>query len=241
VPDDGSGIEGRRPRIVKAAPVRRAELIDVAQRLFLQKGYERTTINDVIEATGLSKGAFYHHFRAKEDLLEAIVQRFTRQALAGVEALDPSLDALSRLNTLLAMSREWKAEHVDELKALLNNLLAPENVLLFHRIANAGFAVITPRLAEIIEDGNRQGVFDAPDPPTTAEVLMHLAEGRRAPVILAMNLAESGRLDEATVLIMRRVRAEEAVMDRLLGVAPGSVRLVASEQEIVEVIRAWIA
>src|SRR6516165_5547197 len=94
-------------RVVKAPAVRRAELIDCAQRLFLEKGYERTTINDVIAATGLSKGAFYHHFRAKEDLLEAIAARFAQQALAYATAVraNPSLNALEQLNALMAMSR----------------------------------------------------------------------------------------------------------------------------------------
>ena len=59
-------------RVVKAPAVRREELIDCAQRLFLAQGYEKTTINEVIAATGLSKGAFYHHFRSKEDLLAAV-------------------------------------------------------------------------------------------------------------------------------------------------------------------------
>src|SRR5215469_14412274 len=99
----------RRVRVVKAAAVRRAELVDVAQRLFLEKGYERTTINDVIAATQLSKGAFYHHFRAKEELLEAIAERFAQQALSVATAVQAaSLTALQRLNLLLAVSREWK-------------------------------------------------------------------------------------------------------------------------------------
>src|SRR5215475_13339333 len=92
-----------RPRIVKAPAVRRAEFIDCAQRLFLGKGYERTTINDVIAAAGVSKGAFYHHFRAKEDLLEAIAARFAEQSLAYATEVqsDASLNALQRLNKLL--------------------------------------------------------------------------------------------------------------------------------------------
>jgi AcrR family transcriptional regulator len=89
-------------RVLKAPAVRRAELINCAQGLFLTRGYERTTINDVIAATGLSKGAFYHHFRSKEDLLEAIAARFARESLSFIEALqaDDSLDALRRLNRL---------------------------------------------------------------------------------------------------------------------------------------------
>src|SRR5215472_12014859 len=117
--------EVRRVRVVKAAPVRRAELIDVAQRLFLEKGYERTTINDVIAATQLSKGAFYHHFRAKEDLLAAIAERFAGQALAAAEAVkaERSLTALQRMNLLLAVSREWKAENLPRLRAMFTVLL----------------------------------------------------------------------------------------------------------------------
>ena len=87
---------GRKVRVLKAPAVRRAELLDCAQRLFLTRGYEQTTVNDVIAATGLSKGAFYHHFRAKEDLLEAIAGRFAHDALGFIQALqsDAGLDAL---------------------------------------------------------------------------------------------------------------------------------------------------
>ena len=67
--------------------MRRLELVDLAQRLFLERGYERTTVNDVIDAAGVSKGAFYHHFRAKEELLEAIAERFARQSLKAMGAV----------------------------------------------------------------------------------------------------------------------------------------------------------
>src|SRR5580704_16287249 len=110
----------RKVRVLKAPAVRRAELLDCAQRLFLTRGYEQTTVNDVIAATGLSKGAFYHHFRSKEDLLEAIAGRFARQSLAFVDAVqaDPSRNAVQRLNFMLAVGREWKLEHLSELRAM---------------------------------------------------------------------------------------------------------------------------
>src|SRR3954469_10082171 len=106
----GQEVRGQKVRVLKAPAVRRAELLDCAQGLFLAQGYERTTINDVISATGLSKGAFYHHFRAKEDLLEAIAERFAKESLTFTQELraDQGLDALQRLNGLLALGRDWK-------------------------------------------------------------------------------------------------------------------------------------
>ncbi|MGN6101053.1 MAG: TetR/AcrR family transcriptional regulator, partial [Devosia sp.] len=59
-------------RIVKSAGLRRQELLDIALKLFATRGYDETSVNDVIEAAGLSKGAFYHHFSSKEDLMKAL-------------------------------------------------------------------------------------------------------------------------------------------------------------------------
>ncbi|RYE74646.1 MAG: TetR/AcrR family transcriptional regulator [Hyphomicrobiales bacterium] len=82
------------PRIVKSADDRRNEILDGAQALFFERGYERTTVNDVIARVGISKGGFYHHFAAKEDLLEGITARLAQDAVARVHDIldDPALD-----------------------------------------------------------------------------------------------------------------------------------------------------
>lgn len=230
-----------RRRVVKAAEVRRAELIDCAQALFLAKGYERTTINEVIAATGLSKGAFYHHFRAKEDLLEAIVERFGRQATAFVAKVqaERSLDAVHRLNLLLSLSRDWKVEHLPELRAMFTTLLRPENALLYHRIVGAAFAVLAPAVTEVIRQGAREGAFQVTDPAVTAEAILALAEGRRALVMEALSKAEAGDLDPAVALIMGRVRAEQEIIERVLGLPPGSIDLAGSEELMRAMMRMW--
>ena len=50
-------------------------ILDTAAKLFLQKGYDKTTLQDIIDATKLSKGAIYHHFASKEAILIAVVDR----------------------------------------------------------------------------------------------------------------------------------------------------------------------
>lgn len=227
-------------RVLKPPAVRRAELIDCAQRLFLSRGYERTTINDVIVATRLSKGAFYHHFRAKEDLLEAIAARFAEQSVAfvaGVQA-DPSRSALASLNYMLAVGREWKLEHMAELRAMFTTLLKPENARLYQRIVEAVFAVLTPAMTAIIEQGRRDGAFDVGDAQVAAETLLWLSNGRRRIVIEAMELAGTD-VEAAVAMIVERVRAEEAIVDRILGLPAGSLEMIGSPDEIRDMMLAW--
>ena len=233
---------GRKVRVLKPAAVRRAELLDCAQGLFLTRGYERTTVNDVIAATGLSKGAFYHHFRAKEDLLEAIADRFARESIGFIRALldDRSLDALQRLNRLLSLSRDWKREHIAELHAMLATLLDPQNVVLYRRILEAVFRVLGPALAKIIADGEAEGVFDAGDPALAAEVLLGLSNDRRALVIAALDRAETD-VDAAMAMIEGRVRAEEAIADRVLGLAAGGVDLLGPPEIVRGMLVDWKA
>jgi AcrR family transcriptional regulator len=229
--------------VIKAPALRRAELIECAQRLFLEKGYERTTINDVIAATALSKGAFYHHFRAKEDLLEAIAARFAQQAVDQTAAVggDAALDALQRLNLLLATGREWKGEHLPELRAMFTTLLRPDNAVLYHRIVGAVFAAMAPTLTAVIVAGQADGVFDVADATIAAEALLWLGESRRRLVVQAMDVAEAGDIDAGAGLLLRRLRAEEAMIDRILGLPPGSIQLAGSDDYIRSIIVAWQA
>lgn len=238
----GDAEAGRKVRVLKAPAVRRAELLDCAQGLFLTRGYEQTTVNDVIAATGLSKGAFYHHFRAKEDLLEAIADRFARESLGFIRGLqaDRSLDALQRLNLMLSLGREWKREHIAELRAMFATLLAPQNVVLYQRILEAVFRVLAPALAQIIAEGQSEGVFGAGDPALAAEVLLGLANGRRSLVIAALGKAETD-IDAGMAMIEDRVRAEESLADRVLGLRGRGVDLMGPPDVVRAILLDWQA
>ena len=51
-------------------------ILDTAQGLVLDRGFAATSLDDIIRATGLTKGAFFHHFRSKSDLARQLVERF---------------------------------------------------------------------------------------------------------------------------------------------------------------------
>jgi AcrR family transcriptional regulator len=230
-----------KPRVVKAAAVRRLELVDLAQRLFLERGYERTTVNDVIAAAGVSKGAFYHHFRAKEDLLEAIADRFARENLETLNAVRAAdaLNAVEKLNGMLARIRALKMATMPEIRALFAALMRAENAVLYHRIVRAVFAAVAPTFTAVIAEGQGEGVFDVTDAALAAEMMLLLSEGRWRVTVEAMAALERGDVAGALRILAPRVRAEEAMIDRILGLPPGSITLIGSDADLEAMLAEW--
>lgn len=216
------------PRIVKPPDERRNELLDCAQALFFGRGYEKTTINDVIEKAGVSKGAFYYYFSSKEEILEAIADRLARQGAAQVEGIleDPGLDALGRLNAFFARSRQLKAESAPMIRAVFDAVFRPENVVLYHRTNAAVVSVMAPVLARIIAQGIEEGTFDTPDAEGTAEMLLQLGASTQGVVARAIAATGAGEWEEAVDRLEARLRLHGIAIDRILGLPDGSVRIV---------------
>ncbi|HAG42615.1 MAG TPA: TetR/AcrR family transcriptional regulator, partial [Clostridium sp.] len=53
----------------------REQILDISSRLFIEKGYEKTSIQDIINKLQMSKGAIYHHFKSKEEILQGVLDR----------------------------------------------------------------------------------------------------------------------------------------------------------------------
>jgi AcrR family transcriptional regulator len=78
----------------------RGQLIEVATRLFAEHGYEGTSIEAVLLAAGVSRGALYHHFAGKEALFEAVVSAVSEQVTVKLtEAVQGCADPLDAMRT----------------------------------------------------------------------------------------------------------------------------------------------
>ena len=66
----------------KPTRVRKEEILNAAQELFVSKGYEQTTTVDIMNAVGIAKGTLYYHFTSKEEILDALVERMGRRMIA---------------------------------------------------------------------------------------------------------------------------------------------------------------
>jgi len=218
-------------RVVKRPDVRRGELVDCARALFFTKGYEATTVADIIARAGVSKGGFYHHFLSKEELLDAMVAQITAEIVAAAQDVlaDGSLDALTKLNRFLLRGQEWKVQSAPALWALVSVLFKPENAPLYQRMVNAAVTAVGPVLTRIVEDGIAAGTFDVPDAGIVAELLLHLSNARQALLAEALKIAERGDVEGAAQMIENRIHREEALINRMLGLPAGSFRMVEPE------------
>lgn len=81
-------------------------IITAAWDLFMEKGYEETTLQDIIERSGSSRGAFYHHFRSKEDLLFTMAWYFDQDYDGWLEKQDPLADSVDLLYDFIILCAE---------------------------------------------------------------------------------------------------------------------------------------
>lgn len=211
-----------------AASERRAQLLDHAQELFFTVGYDATSVDAIIGAAGVSKGAFYHHFHSKESLLEALAERIvdrslerSREAVRGDYA-----DAVSRLNAFWGESRRLKVAVAPLARTWLRAVFRSENLALRYRINAATIAKVAPVLAEVLEAGKREGVFDIPDARGCAEMLLHLGTGVHDTIAGAIEASERGEVEEAVAMLERRLRLFELAFNRVLGLPDDAVALV---------------
>ncbi|HEX2905505.1 MAG TPA: helix-turn-helix domain-containing protein, partial [Phototrophicaceae bacterium] len=80
----------------------RAALLDAALHCFQRTGYHRTSMDDVVRESGLSKGTLYWHFTNKQDLFLTLFDETIEQIMGLFEQPDPALPAAAQLETLLA-------------------------------------------------------------------------------------------------------------------------------------------
>ncbi|ESY74644.1 TetR/AcrR family transcriptional regulator [Mesorhizobium sp. M0051] len=215
-------------RARKAPEIRSAELLDCAQRLFFERGYDNTTVEDIIRAAGLSKGAFYHYFASKEALLEALAARLARDSLAELQPMldDPSLGPVGRLNALFAGSQRLNVELAPQLRTTFAVLFRPENVVLFHRVDLAARELALPLIADLLKKGSEEDAFDVPDPLAFADMLLQIRLIFRDVMHRALRQADQGNIEEAARLLEERLRLYGVAIDRLLKLPDGTIKAV---------------
>jgi AcrR family transcriptional regulator len=204
---------------------RREAFIDAAQGLIVAKGYARMSIQDVLDATDASRGAFYHYFDSKEDLLEAVIERMADAALATIEPMvaDPDLSAIDKFEGVFHGLAQFKAERKDLVLAMLDVWLSDHNAVVRERFRRSVTVRLRPLLARIIRQGRDEGRFTVSQPEEAARVVVALIHGANE---AALDLFVARQSGEITVDgVERRLSTYSEALERILGSSPGALPL----------------
>lgn len=216
-------------RIVKEYDERYNEFLDTAQTLFYRKGYEQTSVQEIIRAVGVAKGTFYHYFNSKAKLLDALVERMIAQMLSTLQPMlaDETLSAAEKFEQFFAHIGSWKAANRDFLLDVMRVLYQDENILLRIKMQREATAIAAPLLAQIIRQGMDEGIFNMEYPDEAAEILVKMGQALSDALV---SLLLAGVFDaEAMHRIERKILAYDRSVERVLGAAEGSLSLFDAE------------
>ncbi|KYO49966.1 transcriptional regulator [Tistrella mobilis] len=166
-----TGAAEKRPR-TKPAEIRRDELMDAAEALFLRKGFATTSVGEIVVEAGVAKGTFYLYFKTKDDVLDALRTRF-------IEGFCEKLDM-----ALAAADRDWP-DRIDiwvrtSVNAWLDSVARHDLVFHQHAPANREMKadnLVILRLASLLEQGAQAGAWTIDHPRLIAVMLFDALHG----------------------------------------------------------------
>lgn len=154
-------------RVTKSPEERRRELMDIAEQLFLKKGYEDTMISDIVRQAGVAQGTFYYYFKSKEAVLDEITDKYISIIVESMEKIskDKNLNALEKLVTIFQFSLSFKEDTRGVMQCVNNE----KNVHLQRKFQQRiPFETVGP-LAHIFKEGVSEGIFNTPYPEDAAK------------------------------------------------------------------------
>lgn len=197
----------------------RDKIIEAAYHMFAQKGYPRTTINDIITQAKCSKGGFYHHFVNKDELMDAILNSYVSELEEELFKLDIDniFDALS--NVIFTIN-SIKSSKMTEWPNLIKILSFPENEIFIRRMADSFSSLLAKLYMEIFIKGNSVGAFMVAHPDHLAALWAReiLELYRKADEVVFMDSTE------LTEKYLELVSYSEQLLNATLKNSSGEVR-----------------
>ena len=200
-------------RIVKDAAERKNEILDAAAELFAAKGYEETSTGDILDRVGIARGTLYYHFKSKEDILDALIERINGMLIerAKKAAEDQSVPVVERIVRTI-MSLNVNSDEAAIGHEVLEQVHKPQNALMHQKMQQSLLDGVVPILSGLIEEGNAQGVFHAEYPRETTELL----------VLYPVTIFDDCFLQTSEQL-KKRIEAYVHNTEKLLGAKAGSI------------------
>lgn len=218
---------------------RRDEILDAAQRLILSKGYERLTVQDILDDLQMSKGAFYHYFDSKPTVIEALTRRLvsdSERALAPIVE-DPAIGALQKLHLFFGEIIRWKSARQNLFVAMLPVWYAPDNIAFRLLVDRESAKRLAPLLSAIVRQGVAEEQFLTAYPDQAGAIIVAVIQALQD--AMAQHLLGTSRRSTSEPHVKEIVKTYEAHMEaieRYLGVPAGTLN-----RTDARAVKSWIS
>ena len=204
-------------RIVKKPDVRRMEIILIAKKQFEQKGYANTSVESIIQEVGIAKGTFYHYFKAKKDILQAIVEYIGSE----MESLFRSIvenNNLTAIEKLQLMIRGPKKKVLTE-SPVMEILHKGENRELQEQLNILTIEHIAPLMAQVFEQGKQEGVFARTVPVESIQLMLGGSQF----------VMDSGLFNWSNEKRTAFLKSAQTMLEMMVGAKPGTFSFILEE------------
>lgn len=192
---------------------KKEQILDKALHLFLEKGFDKTSISDILDSLNIARGTLYYHFESKEAIMDAIIARQAQKVIQKVEKIvdDHSLPVYDKLFTLFAA---MNFSDLNGGQQMIDYLNQPQNALFHEKNNQMIIEKISPLLAQVIEEGIQKTNFENPFPLYTAEMIL----------ILIIGFLDNRLADLSQEELLERMDSLLHNIERLLGAPEGALQ-----------------
>ena len=162
---------------MKKGDIRRVQILDAAEKLFFEQGYDRTSVQDILGALQMSKGGFYHYFDAKDSVLRAVSER---RAQGRFDQLNAAIygsrrSPVEKLNMVLGMANLFEAEETPFAALMLKLCYRDKDAAMNAHRRRVLVDRLLPTLNDVIAEGVADGSFHTRRPMEIGRLLLLLA------------------------------------------------------------------
>lgn len=168
--------------------IRKKELMKTAYELFITKGYENTSVDEIIAKAGIAKGTYYYHFESKEQMLEEIINMMIDECVARAEqVVNSDLNTEEKLvYTILAL------RVMPEEQSMQDVIHTKENIVLHKKTNDRIIDEAVPLLSSIVREAIKEGLFKNDD---------NIEERVRMTLILSNEMFDHCEVNSATISV----------------------------------------
>lgn len=158
-------------RISKPPEERREEILDAAAKLFSLKGVNETSVNEIVREVGVAQGLFYYYFKSKDELIEAVCDKYA-EILVGVieEKINRTdLNSIEKMKFFFSLTDETEVRQNINLVEYIHD---KNRVSLHQKITVKTTKQFVEMFKRVIEQGIKEGIFNVDNVEVAAQFLV---------------------------------------------------------------------